>query len=56
MSEHAKKALIMESEINGLTAFKASESWVRKFARDSGWCSQSLDGEAGSVDVVAPGS
>ena len=53
MSEHAKKAFLTESEINGLTAFKASKSWAGKFARDSGWRSQSLHGEAGSVDVVA---
>ncbi len=52
MSEHAKKAFLTESEINGLTAFKASKSRAGKFA-DSGWCSQSFHGEAGSVDVVA---
>jgi hypothetical protein len=36
-----------------LTAFKASKLWAGKFARDSGWCSQVLHGEAGAVNVEA---
>ncbi len=34
-----------------MTAFKASASWAGKFARDSGWRSQALHGEAGEVNI-----
>ena len=34
-----------------MTAFKASESWAGRFARDSGWRSQALHGEAEEVDI-----
>jgi len=51
MSEHAKTAFLTASEVKGLPAFKACESWAEKFARDSGWHSQALHGEAGEVDT-----
>lgn len=51
LSEHAKTAFLTASEVKCLTAFKASESWAGKFARDSGWRSQALHGEAGEVNI-----
>ena len=53
LSEHAIKAFLTEFDIKGFTEYKASKSWAGKFARDAGWRSQVLHGEAGAVNVEA---
>ena len=51
LSTHENEPFLNETEFNALTAFKASESWVGKFAWDNGLTSQALHGEAGDVGV-----
>jgi hypothetical protein len=54
LSTHENERFLSETEFNALTAFKASESWVGKFAQDNGLTSRALHGKAGDVDVEEP--
>jgi len=47
------KIELTDEEVKGLEKFKASESWATQLARDRGWKSKALHGEAGCVDHEA---
>ena len=53
LEEHNKKPFLTESEVTAMTSFQDSDSWAGKVARESGWRSKALHGEAGGVDVAA---
>ena len=52
LEEHNKKPFLTESEVTAMTSFQDSDSWAGKVARESGWRSKALHGEAGGVDVA----
>lgn len=52
LEEHSKNPFLTENEVTAMTSFQASDSWAGKVARESGWRSKALHGEAGGVDVA----
>jgi hypothetical protein len=53
VTKHKESPFLTQDEVGALTAFKASKSWLSKFAQKSGWRSIALYGEAGLVDIEA---
>lgn len=51
LSTHAESPFLIDVEVEALTTFQASIQWAGKIARQAGWRSKALHGEAGSVDV-----
>jgi len=44
---------LTDEEVEKMKNFQASESWAKKVAKDRGWKSKALHGEAGGVDYEA---
>lgn len=51
LSNHAASPFLTDVEVEALTKFQASIQWAGKVARQAGWRSKALHGEAGSVEV-----
>ena len=51
LSDHAASPFLTDVEVEALTKFQASIQWAGKVARQAGWRSKALHGEAGSVEV-----
>jgi len=47
------KVNLTDEEVEKMQRFQASESWAKKLAKDRGWKSKALHGEAGCVDHEA---
>ena len=53
LEKHSKEPFLESYELKAMSAFKATYQWATKFARQAGWRSIALHGEAGDVDKDA---
>ena len=53
LEQHESSPFLQEYEVNAMEAFQGSVPWAGKMARQFGWTSKALHGEAGGADVDA---